>query len=445
MLRYTLAECMLVVVKSNSTLPDDLDQRSPQADVKRALVERVVSSTRFKRSDRLCSFLRYVSDCSLSGRADEINEQLIGVHVFGKSPTYNTSEDNIVRTHARLVRQRLDAYFMNEGKDEPFHIHMPRGGYVPVFEIPRAVQEEPSVPTNTSFEPALEVSRPRNAWAFAIFGTAAGLVLGILTTLGVSLLRNKATPPVTLRTHPLWAELFTSERPTLIVVGDAGILMFQNLSKTSVTVDEYAYHTYEKSPYAQTPPGYKWFPLALRTYTSFNEVETVRFLTQLPEAQKAKVRIVFARDLQSDDLRHNNVILLGGPGYDPWEQIFEPKLNYRIVTNTAAGRLDIENMSPVKGESQLYSYAEGDPARRGYAVVSLLDNLSGDGHIFIVQGTTALGDGMATEFLEDGKDLKPILDEAKDGPSTRNFELLLETSFRGTSWSHWKVLGHRVH
>ena len=434
-----------MVVKPGSTLPINLGQRSEEADAKRALVERIVTSIHFKRSDRLCSFLRYVSDCSLAGHSHEINEQLIGVHVFGKPATYNTSEDNIVRTHARLVRQRLDAYFSNEGKDEPLRIHMPRGGYIPVFDVPQSVPEERAFTTDTPVHPPVDVSKPRNRWTFALFAAVAGLILGILTTSGVHLLRNDAIPHVTPGTHPLWAALFTTQRPTLIVVGDAGILMFQNLSKTSVTVDEYAYHTYEKSPYAQTPPGYKWFPLALRTYTSFNEIEAIRFLMQLPEAQKANVRIVFARDLQANDLRHNNVILLGGPGYDPWEKIFTPKLNFRISSNAATSGLDIENMSPANGESQLYSYTEGDPARRGYAVVSLLDNLSGDGRVLLVQGTTALGDGMAAEFLENGTDLTPVLDEAKSGACTKNFEMLLETSFSGTSWSHWKVLAHRIH
>jgi len=445
MLRCTFRECILLVVKLSSTLPDDLEQHSADADVKRALVERVVTSKHFSRSDRLSSFVRYVSDCSLTGRADEINEQLIGVHVFGKPPTYNTSEDNIVRTHARLVRQRLAAYFLDEGKDEPYRIHMPRGGYIPVFEIPQAIPEERPVPTDTAFEPALDVPKLRNPWAFALCGAVAGLILGILATLGVHRLRNDATAQVTPGTHRLWAALFTPDRPTLIVVGDAGILMFQNLSKTSVTVDEYAYHTYEKSPYAQTPPGYKWFPLALRTYTAFNEVEAIRYLTQLPEAQRTKVRIVFARDLQAEDLRHNNVILLGGPGYDPWEQIFEAKLNFRMSNNAHQDGLLVENIAPVNGESKFYSYVEGDPTRRGYAVISLLDNLSGDGRVLLMQGTTALGDGMAAEFLEDGKDLTPILDEAKTGANPKNFEMLLETSFKGTSWSHWKVLAHRVH
>jgi hypothetical protein len=36
--------------------------------------------------------------------------------------------------------------------------------------------------------------------------------------------------------------------------------------------------------------------------TLFNEIEAIRYLTQLPEAQKARVRIVFARDLLATSL-----------------------------------------------------------------------------------------------------------------------------------------------
>jgi hypothetical protein len=436
---------MLIDMKSSAILPDGLDQLSEEADAKRALVERVLTSVHFKRSERLCSFLRYVSDCSFAGRTDEINERLIGVRVFRKVTAYNTSEDNIVRTHARLVRARLNAYFLNEGKDEPFRIHMPRGAYLLVFDIPQPIPEECPVPNDTAIGFPPHIHNQQNPWTFALLGAVAGLVLGILATFGIHHLRNHEPHPVTPGTHPLWAALFTSQRPTLIVVGDAGILMFQNLSKRRITVDEYSYHTYEKSPYAQTPPGYKWFPLALRTYTSFNEIGAILYLTQLPEAQNAKVRIVFARDLQPDDLRHTNLILLGGPGYDPWEQIFEPKLNFRMSNNIAQDGLEIENMDPIKGESKLYSYVEGGPSRRGYAVVSLMDNLSGDGRVLLVQGTTALGDGMAAEFLENGTDLVPVLNEARSDSGIKNFELLLETSFTGTSWSRWNVLGHRIH
>ena len=81
----------------------------------------------------------------------------------------------------------------------------------------------------------------------------------------------------------------------------------------------------------------------------------------------------------------------------------------------------------------------------GYALVSLVSNLAGDGHVLIIQGTTTSGDGMAIEFLESGKELAPILKEGNGSSGLKNFEALISSSFAGTSWSSWALLAHRVH
>ena len=430
--------------------PDTIPETDATYD-KRKLVERIVRSDYFKRSKRLRNFLAYVSECGLSGRTNEINEQLIGIRVFNRPSTYNTAEDNIVRTHARLLRQKLEVFYAAEGANEPIRLHIPKGSYVPVFEpvIESQDDETPEPPAVSTLDnQPVNLPRPaQNKWRFALLGAFAGCVVGVLATWLVFRGRTNMFTPrhASHSVGVLWSTLFSKDRPTLIVVGDAGVLMYQNLSKSSVTMDEYAYRTYEKSPFAQTPPGYKWFPLALRTYTAFNEIEPIRYLLSLHEAQSTKVRIVFARDLLANDLRHNNLIFLGGPGYDPWEQAFQGTLDFRMEQDVVQSGFHIVNVNPEKGEEQTYSYVEGDPTRRGYGVIALTDNLSGDGHILLIQGTTALGDGMAAEFLESEADLAPILDKAQAGKSIRNFGVLLSTTFAGTSWSHWNVVARRIH
>jgi hypothetical protein len=44
-----------------------------------------------------------------------INEQQIGIRVCERSPTYVASDDSIVRTQARPVRQRLEESVMFTG------------------------------------------------------------------------------------------------------------------------------------------------------------------------------------------------------------------------------------------------------------------------------------------------------------------------------------------
>src|SRR5689334_17836273 len=99
----------------------------------RALVQRILASKEFQRANRLRDFLLYVVDRKLADSPQEITETLIGHRVFGRPAVYNTGEDSIVRTEARILRQRLDRYFTKEDPAEPILLEIPKGSYVPVF------------------------------------------------------------------------------------------------------------------------------------------------------------------------------------------------------------------------------------------------------------------------------------------------------------------------
>ena len=103
-------------------------------DPRWGVVERLLASPGFAKSGRLTQFLVYVCSSALAGRAAEINESQVGVNVFGRPTGYSPTEDSIVRSHARLLRKRLDEYFEGEGRGEPYRIRIPKGGYVPYFE-----------------------------------------------------------------------------------------------------------------------------------------------------------------------------------------------------------------------------------------------------------------------------------------------------------------------
>ena len=122
------------------------------------LIERVVSSSHFRGSLRLREFLLYIAECALKETPEAATEQQIGVHVFHRPPGYNSSEDSIVRTHARLLRQKLAEFFATEGAAEPTIIEVPKGHYLPTFRLRQS--EPPPAPfplpseTGTSSPPA---------------------------------------------------------------------------------------------------------------------------------------------------------------------------------------------------------------------------------------------------------------------------------------------------
>lgn len=117
------------------------------AEHQEELVRRVASSITFEKSPRLRAFLLHVCRCALENKPGEATEHQIGVNVYGRLPTYNPNEDNIVRSQARLLRMKLEHHFINDGKDESVVIKIPKGQYLPVFETrPIEPPAQPDLP-----------------------------------------------------------------------------------------------------------------------------------------------------------------------------------------------------------------------------------------------------------------------------------------------------------
>src|SRR5438067_444164 len=70
-------------------------QTSPRREPERSAVleqlERMLADPLFKHSKRYPNLLRYVVERTLEGGASELKERTLGVAVFGREPTYDTS------------------------------------------------------------------------------------------------------------------------------------------------------------------------------------------------------------------------------------------------------------------------------------------------------------------------------------------------------------------
>ncbi|WEZ83137.1 hypothetical protein P6U16_20015 [Rhizobium sp. 32-5/1] len=114
----------------------------------RYLLDRIVSSAIFARSERLRAFFRYVVTKELEGAGQQLKGYTIGIDVFGRPQAFNADSDPLVRVHAGKLRKLLDAYYAGEGRSEKWKIIIPKGTYVPeyhrqVLEYQRQPQDEP--------------------------------------------------------------------------------------------------------------------------------------------------------------------------------------------------------------------------------------------------------------------------------------------------------------
>src|SRR5690349_21854926 len=133
-----------------------------EPDEIRLALERLLRSKYFVNAHKKQKFVRLICDYYLEGRAQELNEHILGYDVFGRDNSYNPSNDPIVRVFAHEIRKKLEAYYVNEGAADPVRLEIPAGSYQPVFTrqvVPQA-SEESEAPLDEA--PAVPARRRRS-------------------------------------------------------------------------------------------------------------------------------------------------------------------------------------------------------------------------------------------------------------------------------------------
>ncbi|HEV2577647.1 MAG TPA: hypothetical protein VGU25_10590 [Acidobacteriaceae bacterium] len=106
-------------------------------------LERLLANPYFSHSRRFPSFLRFIVDQTLLGRTDLLKERTLGVEVFGKHVNYDTANDPIVRVTAAEIRKRIAQYYQDPAHEHELRLSLPPGSYVPKFDPPPRLAEEP--------------------------------------------------------------------------------------------------------------------------------------------------------------------------------------------------------------------------------------------------------------------------------------------------------------
>jgi hypothetical protein len=419
----------------------------------RALVERIIVSPAFVRSERLCSLLTYVCEMTFKGRSAELNEQKIGQEVFGRSRDYDSTIDGIVRTQASRLRQRLDQYFREEGAHEPVRVVIPRGGYMPVFEpqldpffSPEVVGVKPAAADST--ERAQELVGKRDlVWRLLPWCLCVLLAASLL----LSAFHNRLFPART-NPHPLWSHIFSPDHATLMVPADSGLVIFHNMSRKDFGLGEYLAGSYRtgqgtKTLYDGTPTSPEDWLLNLgnRRYTSIVDLEASLRLAQLARGAGSELQVRYARDLRPNDLKTGNVILMGAAESNPWVELFERNMTFVFVDDYKNGVFTVINRAPRPGEPARWASVWNDPQRRVYGVAAYVPNLAGDGNALILEGTSMSGTEGARDFVMDDSQLLPFLKRIQRPDGTiPHFEVLLETQNMSASAVRSSLLAWRA-
>lgn len=431
---------------------------TPEGSAERLELDRVLASPSFAKSPRLCSLLGFIVAHSLVGDHTNLTEQQIGINVFRRVPGYNSSEDTIVRVTVRQLRQRLDLYYSSEGSRNEFRIDIPKGGYIATVE--RQTVKVPAIPAPVN--PIALPPGPRTQ-SHAIPGDVSDgkrsnivialLSIAVLALAVICILQRRAASVPVVRTGPipLWQALFTSDRKTLIVPGDAALDTFSVWEQRVVPLEAYATHNYDRVTSASNPPSHTDVPLATRSDTPMADLALVAELVRAPEHMgmpelEKNMEVRYARDVVIADTHNNNLILLGAESFNPWVTLYQPEMDFVQHYDLVADTYTILNKSPKAGEQASYVYRRTKPNLKNYVHIALLTNSQGQGRVLIVEGTSMGATYGALNFLTSSWLYTPVLKQATDSSGRlHDFEVLLSGDFIHGGVGNSKVIAVHVH
>ncbi|HEY7303310.1 MAG TPA: hypothetical protein VH601_04305 [Bryobacteraceae bacterium] len=105
------------------------------ADAIEAELFKILASPVFSKAGRASRFLRFAVRQYLEGKSSELKEYVVGVEALGRKPDFDPRVDPIVRAEAQRLRTRLNEYYASVGKHDTVRISIPKGTYVPTFDL----------------------------------------------------------------------------------------------------------------------------------------------------------------------------------------------------------------------------------------------------------------------------------------------------------------------
>ena len=439
-------------------MAEQMPSTIPPEEVRQSL-EKILGSRHFVNAHKKKKFLRLICDFYFEGRAHELNEHILGYDVFGRDSSYNPSDDPIVRVFAHEIRKKLEAYYTNEGTNDPVRLEIPAGSYQPVFTRHTPEPEEEAPDPARSAQPALDAQKERRLSPWKLAVGFAGLCLSVaIIGLAVSnwQLRQKVAE-IEAAKNPLtygevWSPFLEGDNPPLVILSNPPIFRFTNssdpedLTKDSIPLapetvealkDKFVTNPEVSIKESGGPPGDRVviernrnprLILSRDVYTGVGEAIGLHYLTDFFRKANRSILLKQSRTLSPEDLKKHNVIMLGGVWVNEWSGKLAKSEDF-VFTSKAT----IENRNPLAGEER--EFIPQFDRRTGnlvvdYALITVKPNISDGNEVMFLAGIYNQGTEAAAEYVTNKNYLDQLnqrLQQIKQsGGQTLYFQALLK-------------------
>jgi len=419
--------------RANASRDSWLPQSKEERDAVLRELKRVLASPHFSSSKRYPALLQYVVENTLDGKSDRFKERTLGVEVFDRPPTYDTSTDTVVRYTAGEVRKRLSLYYHEEGRASQIRISLPAGSYVPEFlhgpESPEGTGDDPAsatpttdgrssaVPPGETWEPEPIAPLPITAQASPppterdiasgfvsergrstfkrLFGLACAVVVVAIIIAGIRW-RDRVVPPQTAL-NDFWDPVLHDQRTILICTGSV-IFAPERISGTLTAGKDIEY-----------------------PFVSMEGASAISHVSGLLQSSGVQTQLKSAGATPLTELREHSFILVGAFNNQWSLRLVEP-LRFHFASEPAESIVD--RMQPqvrwVRDPSLPYSSADD------YALLARYRDTTTDSWVVVLAGVGRNGTEAAGEFASSPHYMQLLRDQLGKEFGTRNIEAVLK-------------------
>jgi hypothetical protein len=176
-----------------------------------------------------------------------------------------------------------------------------------------------------------------------------------------------------------------------------------------------------------------------RQHTTVGDLAILRSLYDALPGMYERIQVVSARHFHQRQLETANAILVGGAVANPWVELYDEALSFRLVQEHRFGpkdvrpRVCVRNLKPGPGEQELYL----NDGAVSYGVLACLPNTGGSGNVIILAGASLEATEAASEFVfsaEKASELAKRLKSLAGGAKTVHFQAIVRARrSQGTS------------
>jgi hypothetical protein len=417
----------------------------------REQLNRLLASPYFIQSKRSVTFLRFITDQTLAGDAENIKERILGIEIFGRDANYDTASDPVVRVTASEIRKRVAQYYQEPGHQDELLITLPSGSYVPRFHWPKgapgpglqsaaahaegrpsdrpmrgavdlagAQPDQPLIPVQgfalTSSEPSVHIQAHPEAGvlrgsrlfnvARALIGLAAVLLLAGLAYLWQGIHRSAF--------DFFWQPVLTTNDPVLLCIAD-------QLQDSGFALRD-----------PTEPARQVWMndDLKKNSYTTvaIDDLNAIIKVAAILQSRGKQYTIKGQGTTTLTDLRAGPAIFVGA--FDnAWTLRVTNALRNHFTSDAAMTHFSVaDSMTPtpshwvVDRSSQMATGTYHD-----YAIVARFTDSNTDKYAVVVAGIGRCATLAAGEFLTNTNDLARLELAAKSAGDKKNIEVVLST------------------